>query len=272
LGQERFANNGGVWIHYEIEGTGPAVLMRTGAGGDCRIWKDAGYVAGLKGYRTILMDQRGRGKSDRTTSIESHSYDNHVSDIETVLDDAGVESAAYMGYSAAATMGIAFAAAHPNRLKALVGMGSLPFYNFSELPKLANPEDEIEKIVAVGGVRREYEEASAEEGGRFPESIEQNVLGGDPRMRALDFVAGRVVKPWRGPLNVYPNLRFPVLMISGEKEDPERITEKAIAKIPKGQLVRLPGAGHLSSFYRSDLTLPYILPFLSKNLEAPSGS
>jgi len=266
MGQERFANNGGLWLHYEIEGSGPAILMRTGAGGDCQIWKDAGYVAGLKGYRTILMDQRGRGKSDRPNTIESHSYDNHISDIAAVLDDAGVQTAAYMGYSAGAVMGIAFGAKHPDRLKGLIGMGSIPFYNFTDLPKLANPEDEVEKMVAAGGVRPEYENASAEEGGRFPEAIERNVLEGDPRMRALDFVAGRVEKPWRGPLNVYPNLHFPVLMISGEKEDPERVTERSIAKIPNGQLVRLPGAGHLSSFYRSDLTLPYILPFLEKNL------
>lgn len=267
MGQDRFANNAGVWIHYEIEGTGPTILMRTGAGGDCRIWKEAGYVAGLKGYRTILMDQRGRGKSDRPDTIESHSYNHHIADIAAVLNDAGAETAAYMGYSAGAVMGIAFGATHPGRLKALVGMGSLPVYNFSDLPKLANPQDEVEKMVARGGVRPEYEEASAEEGGRFPEPIESNVLGGDPRMRALDFVAGRVEKPWRGPMNVYGNLHFPVLMIAGEKEDPQRVTEGAIERISNSQLVRLPGAGHLSSFYRSDLTLPHVLSFLEKNLK-----
>jgi pimeloyl-ACP methyl ester carboxylesterase len=270
LGQDRFVTNGGTWIHYEIDGSGPAVLMRTGAGGDCRIWKDAGYVAGLTGYRTILMDQRGRGKSDRPTTIESHSYDSHISDMEAVLNDAGVESAAFIGYSAGATMGVAFGSAHPKRLKALVGMGTLPFYNFTDLPKLTDPEDEIEKMVAVGGVRKEYEDASVEEGSRFPEPIEKNVLEGDPRMRALDFVAGRIVKPWRGPLNVYGNLRFPVLMIAGEKEDPERVTERSVARIPNGRLVRLPGVGHLSSFYRSDLTLPLILPFFKQYLNGSS--
>jgi pimeloyl-ACP methyl ester carboxylesterase len=258
-------NNGGVRISYEVEGSGPAIIMRTGAGGDSRIWRDAGYVAGLPGYRKILIDQRGRGMSDRPMTLGSHRYASHISDIKAVLDDAGVESAAFMGYSAGATMGVAFGSTHPKRLKALVGMGSLPFYNISDQPKPADPDAEIRRIVAAGGVRAEYEEAAREEGGRFPEAIERNVLEGDPLMRALDFVASRM-EGWQGPLDVYSALRFPVLMSAGELEDTDHETEKSVSKIPNARLVRLPGVGHLSSFYRSDLTLPHILPFLRRYL------
>jgi pimeloyl-ACP methyl ester carboxylesterase len=70
-----FVTNDGVKIHYESEGEGPAILMHTGAGGDSRIWRDAGYVRGLVGFRKILMDQRGRGLSDRPNTIESHSIE-----------------------------------------------------------------------------------------------------------------------------------------------------------------------------------------------------
>jgi pimeloyl-ACP methyl ester carboxylesterase len=258
-----FVNNDGVKIHYESEGSGPAIIMHTGAGGDCRIWKDAGYVEGLPEFRKILMDQRGRGLSDRPTSLESHSYERRVSDICKVLDDAGVESAAFMGYSAGAVMGVAFGSAHPTRLRALVGIGTLPFANNSELPKPPDWSEWISQVVAVGGVRKEYEEFMKKENDRFPDPIHQNVIGGDPLMRALDGVGGYELN---GPLNMYPNLRAPALIVAGELEDPERQTEKSIAMIPGGMLVRLRGIGHLSSFYRSDLTLPHIRPFLKDTL------
>lgn len=114
-------------------------------------------------------------------------------------------------------------------------------------------------MVAAGGVKKEYEEFMTKENDRFPDPIHQNVIGGDPLMRALDGVGGYELN---GPLNMYPKLRAPVLMVAGELEDSERQTEKSIATIPGGRLVRLQGIGHLSSFYRSDLTLPHIRPFL----------
>lgn len=258
-----FVTDGGVKIHYESEGTGLAVILHTGAGGDLRIWREAGYVAGLHGFRRILIDQRGRGMSDRPSSIESHRMEWFVSDICAVLDDAGVEAAAFWGYSNGAVVGVAFGSAHPTRLKALVGTGSLPYQNFTGLPKPADSKAEIERMVAAGGVRVDLTLHMERSKDRFPEAIQRNVLEGDPLMYALDDLAWN---DWHGPLEAYPTLRAPVLMVAGELEDSKRQTERSIEKIPNGRLVRLPGIGHLSAFYRSDLVLPYVLPFLQETL------
>jgi pimeloyl-ACP methyl ester carboxylesterase len=265
MGLDKFVTNGGVKIHYETEGSGPAILMRTGAGGDCQIWRHAGYVKGLQGYTKILMDQRGRGKSDRPSTLESHSFELHISDICAVLDDAGVESAAFLGYSAGATMGIAFGTLHPRRLRALVGIGSLALYNMPDRPKPKDTQAELQRIVAAGGVRAEYEAFMKADNDRFPDPIHDSVVGGDPLMRALDNVASYSTS-WRGPLDAYPMIKAPVLMVAGEREDVERETERALKMIPNARLVRLPEIGHLSAFYRSDLTLPHIVPFLGENL------
>jgi len=129
-----FVSSNGVRICYESEGVGPAVVFQTGAGGDLRIWRYAGYPDGLSGFRRILMDQRGRGRSDRPDTIESHRMERHVEDVGAVLDDAGVERCAFWGYSNEILVGLAFGVAHPSRLVALVGTGGLPFQNVSELP------------------------------------------------------------------------------------------------------------------------------------------
>ncbi len=249
----------GFKIYYEIEGSGPAITLHTGAGGDLGMWKDAGYIAGLTGFRKILIDQRGRGKSDRPSTVESHRLENYVSDILSVLDDAGVESTAFWGYSDGAIVGVDFATSNPKRIRAFVGTGSLPYLNLSDLPKPANKEAEIRRIVEAGGVRASLSTFMEREKDRFPDAIHKNVLETDPKMNALDDIAWL---DWRGPLDVYSILRAPTLMIAGELEDSKHQTEKSIALIPNGKLIRLPKMGHLSAFYRSDVVLPHVLPFL----------
>ncbi len=252
----------GVRIHYDDEGRGPAIVFHTGAGGDSRIWQAAGYTTGLQGFRHILIDQRGRGRSDRPTTVESHQMECFVSDVRVVLDDAAVESCAFWGYSSGILTGIAFGTAYPDRLRGLVGTGALPFCNLAELPPL-DPEAWIREDVAQGGVGHEVDSLMISEHDRFPEAIDRNVREGDPVMHALDRLGRR---RWRGPLDLYRRFRPPVLILTGEKEDQEEETKRSAALLPNVKLVRLAGVGHLGAFYRSDLTLPHALPFLEERL------
>jgi pimeloyl-ACP methyl ester carboxylesterase len=256
-------SSNGVRIYYETEGEGPAVLLQTGAGGDLRIWKYAGYPAGLQGFRRILMDQRGRGRSDRPDSIESHRMERHVEDVVAILDGIGVERCAFWGYSNGILAGLAFGSAHPSRLAALIGTGGLPFQNVSELPPV-DLSELVKQDVAQGGVRASLDRYIAMENERFPTEIDQNVRADDPLMHALDRAARR---SWRGPLALYDGFQAPTLILAGEREDTERETERSVARIPHASLHRIPGVGHLGAFYRSDLSLPLAIPFLKKALE-----
>ncbi|HZY69456.1 MAG TPA: alpha/beta fold hydrolase [Thermoplasmata archaeon] len=254
--------NDGVRIHYETEGVGPAVVLVTGAGGDVRMWRDAGYVAGLVGFRSILIERRGRGRSDRPRDVEQHRIPRFVGDVACVLDDLGVEAAGFWGYSSGVFVGIAFGAAHPDRLKVLVGTGSLSNLDFDRLPPL-DPEQWIAEDIAAGGVRVELDRYLKEDHDRFPEVIDRNVREGDPLMHALDRLAWR---SWHGPKSVYSALRSPLLMITGANEDREGETERTVPALRDARVVRLPGQSHLGTFYRSDLALPHVLPFLRQHL------
>lgn len=258
-----FVSSNGVRIYYESEGVGPAVVFQTGAGGDLRIWRYAGYPDGLSGFRRILMDQRGRGRSDRPVTIESHRMERDVEDVGAVLDDAGVERCAFWGYSDGILVGLALGVAHPSRLVALVGMGGLPFQNVSELPP-TDLSELVKEDVSRGGVRFVLDQYMTTENERFPTAIDENVRAGDPLMHALDR-AGR--RSWRGPLALYDGFQAPTLIFAGEKEDTERETERSVARMPNATLHRIPGVGHLGVFNRSDLSLPAATPFLEKAFE-----
>lgn len=255
----------GTEIFYRSEGTGPALVLHTGAGGDHRIWELAGYVAGLAGLRLVLMDQRGRGRSGRPATIDEHRIELFAGDVAAVLDDAGVEAAGFWGYSDGALVGAAFGELFPRRLRALVGTGSFPEKDLCEYPRPGDPEEYIRTAVEHRGVVRAMEQFMEREHDRFPEAIERNVRETDPRMNALDDLAWL---DWKGPISGFPRLLAPFLMLTGENEDAAHRTESGLSKLPGGKVIRLAGVGHLGAFYRSPLALTHALPFLRQHLGA----
>jgi pimeloyl-ACP methyl ester carboxylesterase len=258
--------NGNVSIHFEVEGRGPALVLHTGAGGDLRIWREAGYLRGLAGFQAILIDQRGRGQSTRPERVEDHLMDRYSEDVALVLDAVGAESAGFWGYSNGFFVGLAFGSAYPRRLRCLIGTGSVPDSNFTDLPPIPDQRAFIEKVIAEGDVRASVDSYMKSEGDRFPDSIDANVRATDPRMGALRRIAWR---SWDGPKSVFPSTMAPVLVIAGEKETLDGVTDKAIRSFPNGRLVTLPGVGHLGAFYRADLALAHAVPFLRTTLRAP---
>jgi pimeloyl-ACP methyl ester carboxylesterase len=260
-----FVNNHGVKIYYEDEGSGPPIVFHMGAGGDSSVWRHAGYMEGLPGFRKILVDQRGRGRSDRPSTVESHRMEHYVQDLRVVLDDVSVDRTAFWGYSAGILVGIAFGGAFPQKLGAMVGTGGLRWRDLTDLPRV-DESAEIAKDVAQGGVRHELDARMSLEGDRFPEAIDRNVREGDPLMHALDGVAWM---DWRGPKSVLANFSAPILIFTGEKEDPGRETENTVAHLRNARMVRVPGVGHLGAFSRSELVLPQATQFLREHLGGP---
>ena len=50
-------------------------------------------------YRLVLIDARGHGQSDKPHDPLSYAPEKFASDIVAVLDDLGMKTAAYWGYS-----------------------------------------------------------------------------------------------------------------------------------------------------------------------------
>src|SRR3954447_24158853 len=84
------------------------------------IWRD--FLAELaSGRRLVRYDERGTGLSDR--DVDDISFEAMVSDLETVVDDLGVERFALLGMSQGAAISIAYAVRHPERVTAMVLCG-----------------------------------------------------------------------------------------------------------------------------------------------------
>jgi len=69
--------------------------------------------------RVIFYDQRGCGKSTPYGSLEHNTTADLVDDIVQILDHAGAKQAVLFGGSWGSTLALAFALAHPSRVKAM---------------------------------------------------------------------------------------------------------------------------------------------------------
>lgn len=254
-----YVSRAGVRLYYEDAGPGPVVLLHTGGGGDGRMWELAGYTTALAGYRTLVMDHRGHGRSDRPAGRPAHRMNEYVADVIAVLDDAGAGRAALVGYSAGAAVAYAVASRHPDRVGAVAGIGAVG----------APDEDDGDvtaQVAAIraGGMRAAMERIAAEEPQPPPGWLIDNLAGTDAEMFAL------LLEAWAsepGSWADFPAIRAPALIICGENEEPDAASHARLAAqtLTKGSAAVLPGLYHLQAFWRTDRSCPPLAAFLREH-------
>ena len=255
----------GVGIQYESvgfdgsrQGSVP-LLLHTGAGGDLRMWHEAGYVRGLAPRPILLMDHRGHGASDRPSTVAAHSIDRYVDDVVAVLDHTGVARAAFLGYSDGAAIGFALAAAHPDRVASLIGLGALG----GEDESWADRRSQADELRATG-MQAVVDGLADDEPDAVPTWFADQMRSTDPEMFALELEGWA---DWAGPWFTLPSIQAPTLIVVGELEDTRpglagvRAREMA-SRLPRGQALELSATGHVGLFTRTDLTIPAIQAFL----------
>lgn len=118
---------GAARLAYTSYGKGPIVVVLAGGPG-----LDAAYMAPLArtiaadGYRAVLLDQRGTGKSIAAGAIRSQlSERGTVADIEALRIALHEDRLRFVTHSFGGGMALAYAAAHPRRVANLVLIGSV---------------------------------------------------------------------------------------------------------------------------------------------------
>lgn len=126
---EPFARHGidvgdGHTIHVEESGHPggqPVVVLHGGPGGGCspfmRRFFDPAH------YRAVLFDQRGCGRSRPQASVHANTTHHLIGDIETIRRRLGLDRILLFGGSWGATLALAYAEAHPDRVAGLVLRG-----------------------------------------------------------------------------------------------------------------------------------------------------
>ena len=103
-------------LAFEDRGEGPAVVLVHGHPFDRSMWAPQQEPLG-RSFRVIAPDLRGYGQSPATSGTVTMRQ--LASDVEALLDDLGVESAAVVGLSMGGLVAMELAIASPDRWWAL---------------------------------------------------------------------------------------------------------------------------------------------------------
>ena len=83
-------NEAPIKIHYEDHGSGQPVVLLHGFPDSGRLWRHQVPALTGAGYRVIVPDMRGYGRSTRPVEVDAYNIEHLVSDVGAVLADAGV--------------------------------------------------------------------------------------------------------------------------------------------------------------------------------------
>jgi pimeloyl-ACP methyl ester carboxylesterase len=88
----------GVGIHYEVTGDGPPVVLIHGFPDTGRLWRHQVPALADAGFKVIVPDMRGYGRSDKPESVEAYALPFLAGDVVNVLADAGESRAHVVGH------------------------------------------------------------------------------------------------------------------------------------------------------------------------------
>ena len=240
---------------------------------NARMWEGQFALAG-RGRHVVAPHVRGAdgGTSDRPTAAVT--MDDYAADLVDLLDALHIEDAVLCGLSMGGYLALSLLRHAPNYIRAIVladtkSQGDSPeaLEGRRNMLSLVVPGDG-----APGAVRGEGAPGVETTGvAAVADVMIPKLLGGTTqaqnpdlvkRVRALilsngeDAVAGsiRALMSRSDTTSLLGSLRIPALVIVGEEDTvtPPAVAEQLKAGIPGAELVRIPGAGHLTNLERPD--------------------
>ena len=133
----RYATNGEWRLAYQVLGDGPDLIYLPGwisnVEGNWLVPDHARFLEKLASFaRTIVMDRRGNGCSDRLPPGETYTLEEGVEDLRFVARAAQCSHAALFGVQDGSFFAVLAAATHPERFTKLILFGGTPTWRKTE--------------------------------------------------------------------------------------------------------------------------------------------
>jgi pimeloyl-ACP methyl ester carboxylesterase len=247
----------GVRLAYANVGSGPPLLRSAHWMGHLEYdWELPIFRHGLlglaKSFTLVRYDARGNGLSD--WDVGEISFDAWVSDMETVVDAAGLDRFPLLGYSQGCAVSIAYAARHPDRVSHLILYGGFGT-GINKGPDTAPADRErwaaMKTLMKLGWgsddatfrqvfTSQMMPTATREQADAFNE-IQRLSASSECAVRYLETVGEFDVR------HLLPQVRAPTLVmhVRGDLRVPIALGREIAAAIPSARFIALPGKNHI---------------------------
>ena len=251
-----YVQSSGARIHYQVEGTGPPVVIVHGFSDSLVDWYEAGYVEALRDdYRLVMIDCRGHGLSDKPHAQEAYTMEMRVADVHAVMDAMDIETAHYWGYSMGSRIGFGVFESAPERILSVI-MAGIDQHG-------THPRRFENRIRFLSKGIEPYLEGFEGRFGRMePEAKRARFLQNDCLAMIASTMGLR--DHVRDYSDLSEQLTVPCLSYDGDEDAFHDDARTFADTLPDAKFVSLPGQDHGGTFTRSDLVLPHVQEFLSQ--------
>lgn len=242
----------GIEMAYEVEGTGPTVLLLHGFPFNRSLWREQ-VEALCDRYRVITPDLRGFGET-RPLGEEPATMSEMAEDVAALMDEIGIERFALGGLSMGGYVSFAFYRRFPLRVRALILADTRPQADTDDARE--NRQRQASQALSEGmsGIvdamlPKLLTPATLTERKDVTERLTTMMMSTDPRAAAAA-LRGMAVRPDQTYL--LARILAPTLIIVGSED---RITPPADAEVMHreirgSRLEVIEGAGHVSNLER----------------------
>jgi 3-oxoadipate enol-lactonase len=242
-------------LWYDASGEGPPLVLLHQGVVDSRIWEPLVPLLARQ-HRVIRYDQRGFGRSPMPDGPYSL-----VDDLVDVLDAAGIDQAAFAGASRGGGIALTAAVERPERVSALVLVGS-------GLPGAPLEVDWSDDQIA------RWEQAEVDEDWSAMGELDLDVwapMGADPELRAM-FVENAAGSNSEHATTDEPvaervgGIAAPTLVVTGRRDVPgiNAIGDRLAREIPAAESAVIEDADHMIPWRTPEELSHLILDFLSR--------
>lgn len=241
-----YVENDGARIWYASYGSGAPVILLHGGLGHSGNWGYQVPALVRNGYRAILIDSRGHGRSTRDGRL--YTYELMASDVSAVMDVLDLENAALVGWSDGACIAMVLASKSPARAAGV-------FFFACNMDPSGTKEVEFTPILkrCIGRHVKDYERLSAtpDQFDEFSEAVSL-MQRTQPNYSATDLA----------------QISVPVAIVHSEHDEfiKREHAEYLARSIPNAEFIHLPGVSHFAPLQRPGQFNMAMLAFLGRVL------
>ena len=245
-----YVEHDGARIWYATYGSGAPVILLHGGLGHSGNWGYQVPALVASGYRAVVIDSRGHGRSTR--DARPYAYELMASDVSAVMAALNVERAALIGWSDGACTALILASHAPARVAGV-------FFFACNMDPSGTKEFEFTPILGrcIGRHMRDYAQLSStpDQFSEFSEAV------GFMQRTQPNYSAGDLAR-----------VGVPVTIVHSEHDEfiKREHAEYLARSIPHAEFVYLRGVSHFAPLQRPEQFNSEVLAFLRK--VAPSST
>ena len=276
--------------YMDVAPTGPTnnkvVLLLHGKNFNCAYWGQTAKALSAKGFRVIIPDQIGFGKSSKPVTLQ-YSFQLLAQNTRALLDMLHITKIAVVGHSMGGMVATRFALMYPAQTEKLVLVNPIGLEDWKlSVPYTAIDKQDTKELAQTYATLKKYQQQNYYHGTWLPQyNAWLNLLAGWLSSKQYPLIAYNSALTsdmiFTQPVCYeFKNITSPTLLIIGQadrtaigKENAPPPVQQQLGnypqlgkltqqQIPGATLVQLPGVGHLPHIEAFDAFIVPLLNFL----------